>query len=310
MTAVPLPFSHPWVYSAKIADGKIIFRVEVTDFKPDAGDIEISGQATQEGGAFAPIYAIKNIPADAVEGDPDDEDQAGRSFVDVGVAQNSDYLFKNGQAITVFVRVSKAWATVIGQSTTGLPSSVEPGQPASEGTTWDDHLADAHSSSNSSSYSSSSSSSGGGGGGGISSFSHPWVYSAKITDGKITFRVEVTDFKPDAGDIEISGQATQEGGAFAPIYAIKNIPADAVEGDPDDEDQAGRSFVDVGVAQNSDYLFKNGQAVTVFVRVSKAWATVIGQSTTGLPSSVEPGQPASEGTTWDDHLADAHVSGS
>ena len=141
-------------------------------------------------------------------------------------------------------------------------------------------------------------------------FSHPWVYSAKITDGKITFRVEVTDFKPDAGDIEISSQATQEGGAFAPIYAIKNIPADAIEGGPDDADEAGRSFLDVDVTQNPRYLFRAGQAVTVFVRVSKVWATVIGQSTTGLPSSVEPGQPAPDGTTWDNHLADAHVSGS
>jgi hypothetical protein len=138
-------------------------------------------------------------------------------------------------------------------------------------------------------------------------FSHPWVYSAKITDGKITFRVEVTDFKPDAGDIEVSGQATQEGGAFALIYGIKNIPADVVEGDPGDEDQAGRSFVYVDVAQNPKYLFKNGQAVTAFVRVAKAWATVIGQSTTG---GGQPGQPAPEGTTWEEHLADAHVRGS
>jgi hypothetical protein len=136
---------------------------------------------------------------------------------------------------------------------------------------------------------------------------HPWVYSAKITGDKITFRVEVTDFKPDAGDIEISGQATQEGGAFAPIYAIKNM-ADAIEGDPEDEDEAGRSFVDVDVTQNPKYLFKNGQAVTVFVRVSKVWATVIGQST--LTSSVEQGQPALDGTTWENHIADAHVGGS
>ena len=137
---------------------------------------------------------------------------------------------------------------------------------------------------------------------------HPWVYSAKITGDKITFRVEVTDFKPDAGDIEISGQATQEGGAFAPIYAIKNIPADAIAGDPTDDDQAGRTFVDVDVTKNPKYLFKNGEAVTVFVRVSKAWATVIGQST--QTSSVEQGQPALDGTTWENHIADAHVGGS
>ena len=138
---------------------------------------------------------------------------------------------------------------------------------------------------------------------------HPWVYSAKITGDKITFRVEVTDFKPDAGDIEISGQATQEGGAFAPIYAIKNM-AGAIEGNPEEADEAGLFFVDVDVTQNPKYLFKNGEAVTVFVRVSKAWVTVIGQSTAGASSSVEPSQPAPDGTTWEHHIADAHVSGS
>ena len=46
---------------------------------------------------------------------------------------------------------------------------------------------------------------------------HPWVYSVTKTDGKITFQVEVTDFKPTAGDIEISGQATQVNGALARI---------------------------------------------------------------------------------------------
>lgn len=135
---------------------------------------------------------------------------------------------------------------------------------------------------------------------------HPWVYSAKITDGKIAFRVEVTDFKPDAGVVEISGQATQEGGAFASIYGTATVP-DAPNGDPDDEDEAGRSFVNVDVTQNPDYPFRNGQPVTVFVRVSKAWVTVIGQSTTGQPGSEQTGQVALDGTTWEDHLADAHA---
>lgn len=136
--------------------------------------------------------------------------------------------------------------------------------------------------------------------------SHPWVYSVTKTDGKITFRVEVTDFKPTAGVVEISGQATQEGGAFAPIYATATVP-DAPNGDPKDKDEAGLSFVNVDVAENPDYPFRSGEAVTVFVRVSKAWVTVIGQST--VQGSVEPGQVAPEGTTWEEHLADAHIGG-
>ena len=135
---------------------------------------------------------------------------------------------------------------------------------------------------------------------------HPWVYSAKITGDKITFRVEVTDFKTTAGVVEISGQATQEGGAFAPIYKTATVP-DAPNGDPDDEDEAGRSFVNVDVTQNPDYPFKNGQAITVFVRVSKVWVTVIGQSTVGQPLSGQTGQVALDGSTWEEHLADAHA---
>jgi hypothetical protein len=139
--------------------------------------------------------------------------------------------------------------------------------------------------------------------------SHPWVYSVMKTGGKITFRVEVTDFKPTAGVVEISGQATQEGGAFAPIYATATVPG-APNGDPGEAEEAGRSFVNVDVTENPAYPFRSGEAVTVFVRVSKAWVTVIGPSTVGGPSSVEPGQPAPDGSTWEDHLADAHVSGS
>lgn len=136
--------------------------------------------------------------------------------------------------------------------------------------------------------------------------SHPWVYSVTKTDGKITFRVEVTDFKPTAGVVEISGQATQEGGAFAPIYATATVPG-APNGDTDEVEEAGRSFVNVDVTENPAYPFRSGEAVTVFVRVSKAWVTVIGQST--LSSSVESGQVAPEGTTWEHHLADAHIGG-
>jgi hypothetical protein len=138
--------------------------------------------------------------------------------------------------------------------------------------------------------------------------SHPWVYSVMKTGGKITFRVEVTDFQPTAGVVEISGQATQEGGAFAPIYATATVPS-APNGDPDEPEEAGRSFVNVDVTENPAYPFKIGEAVTVFVRVSKAWVTVIGPSTVGGSLPVESGQVAPDGTTWEEHLTSAHVGG-
>jgi hypothetical protein len=146
--------------------------------------------------------------------------------------------------------------------------------------------------------------------------SHPWVYSAKIANGKITFSVEVTDFKSDAGDIEISGQATQEGGAFAPIYCIKNMK-DAVEGTGDDK---GRFFMeDVEANISPEYPFREGLNITVFVRVSKVWVTVIGEGgeeEEGGEEAVDPTQlsevldrehPPVEAGTWGKHKADAHL---
>jgi hypothetical protein len=132
---------------------------------------------------------------------------------------------------------------------------------------------------------------------------HPWVYSAKITDGKITFRVEVTDFKPTAGVIEVSGQATQVGGAFAPIYAISEVPAKP-NGDENEEEERGRSFVDVEADPTPEHPFTGDQDVTVFVRVSKVWVTVLGEGT----DDPKPTPRVNGGPTWGKHKTDAHIS--
>ena len=137
---------------------------------------------------------------------------------------------------------------------------------------------------------------------------HPWVYSAKITDGKITFRVEVTDFKPTAadigisGDIEISGQATQVNGAFARISCITNMDA-SFKGKGDDAD---RDFVNVEATPIGEQPFTEDKDVTVFVQVSKVWVTVLGPG-------IEPGDEGTESAsierpTWGIHKADAHSS--
>jgi hypothetical protein len=140
--------------------------------------------------------------------------------------------------------------------------------------------------------------------------SHPWVYSATITGDKITFSVEVTDFKPDAGVIEISGQATQVGGAFAPINAIAQVPAEP-NGNPGEGDERGRSFVDVVAEPTPDHSFRKDQDVTVFVRVSQAWVTVLGAGEgepNGTPELTVPDEKANEGQTWAKHKADARIS--
>ena len=140
----------------------------------------------------------------------------------------------------------------------------------------------------------------------IRGFSHPWVYSVTKTDGKITFQVEVTDFKPTAkdigisGDIEISGQATQVNGAFARISCITNM-TDSFKGTGDDAD---RDFVNVEATPIGEQSFTEDEDVTVFVQVSKVWVTVLGAGV-----EVEgPGTGPIERPTWGIHIADAHSS--
>jgi hypothetical protein len=136
---------------------------------------------------------------------------------------------------------------------------------------------------------------------------HPWVYSATTTaDGKITFRVEVTDLQTTQGAIEITGVATQVVGAFAPIFQVANIE-DAIKGDPDDEDQAGKLFVDVQAEPTQDHAFDPKEDVTVFVRVSKVWVTVLGPGIDEQKGSPGPGPNTAPAPTWGKHRADAHM---
>jgi hypothetical protein len=120
---------------------------------------------------------------------------------------------------------------------------------------------------------------------------YPYVGSAVITGNQITFRVVVTDFKTTEGGIEISGQATQVGGALAEISAIAQVPA-APNGDN------GEYFVEVTADTIPPKRFRKDQDVTVFVRVSKVWVTVLGEHSTG-PQPETTVQEANDGTTWD-----------
>jgi hypothetical protein len=129
---------------------------------------------------------------------------------------------------------------------------------------------------------------------------HPWVYSATMSNDTVTFRVEVTDLRATTGAIEISGIATQVNGAFAPIYRIINMPG-APNGDPNDDDQADRYFLDVEATPTAGQPFKADKDVTVFVRVSKVWVTVLG-------SGPEKSNVVGAGPTWGKRRADSQVS--
>lgn len=121
---------------------------------------------------------------------------------------------------------------------------------------------------------------------------HPYVDSATVADDKITLRVEVSDFSAAGGFVEISGEATQVGGAFAIIFAKAEVPA-GPNGDGEDK---GRTFVNVTADAIPPHGFRKGQDITVFVRVSRVWVTVLGEQ----PASDDriPVPPNSDDGTW------------
>src|SRR4029077_19360413 len=96
---------------------------------------------------------------------------------------------------------------------------------------------------------------------------------------QIDLSVEVTDFKTTKGSIEISGQATQVGGALAMISQVVDFTKDATE-EPDGY------FVTVTANVVPPIRFKKDQDITVFVRVARVWVTVLGEHN-AAGSSVE-----------------------
>ncbi len=120
--------SHPYVTDVSLVDGQIVLTVE---FDPAmvGQPFEISGYATQNGGAFANIYDVKNA----------EKIPSGKVVAYVSTAPLKP--FKNGEDITVVLRASRVWATVLIQAL----DDPEPGQgvaplkvgtPAGDGATW------------------------------------------------------------------------------------------------------------------------------------------------------------------------------
>ena len=117
--------------------------------------------------------------------------------------------------------------------------------------------------------------------------SHGFVTSATLQDGKITFTVGVYGF--DANEpVEISGYATQTGGAFVNIYQIAQVPVMA--------DPAVEVTVAVPANPQSRKQFDPNEQITVVIRAAKVWVTVLGSTQpVGVgPESVPPGGPI----TW------------
>lgn len=92
--------------------------------------------------------------------------------------------------------------------------------------------------------------------------SHPYVTRVTFTGGQIMLTVEVDDF-PDGVPVEISGYATQNGGAFANFYDIQSVTKNP--------DGTGDVYVTATPTQG----FTVDDTITVVLRVARVWVTVI-----------------------------------
>src|SRR5215471_13362110 len=118
---------------------------------------------------------------------------------------------------------------------------------------------------------------------------HPYVTSAQIKNNFIEIGVEADDYEPGSY-IEVSGHATQTGGAFANFYDIKEVPAPVPGRDGDKH-----SDVYVQAHPLPPNQFKANEDVSIVIRVGKVWLTVLGRT---YNPNLE-GLAAGEGTTWD-----------
>jgi len=116
------------------------------------------------------------------------------------------------------------------------------------------------------------------------------VTSAQIKNGKVRLSVQVDEFNPNEY-VEISGQATQTGGAFANIYDIQKVPARPNGPDPNVPGDTGRYYIHV-TGGPVPHQFRNDEEVTAIMRVARVWLTVL-----DAPSGVQPAT-AAEGTKW------------
>jgi hypothetical protein len=241
------------------------FRVEVTDFQTTEGAIEITGEATQVNGAWARISTVAYSHNIIKEGD--------KYFVDVEGVPTPDHQFTMNEDVTIFVRVANTWVTVLG------PGTKEPVQGTPVGQIWGIYKEDSQLDvpANGKMY----------------PRSPRWVYSVTLTDGSMTFHVEVTALEATEGAIEITGEATQVNGAWARVSAIADR-ATATEED-------GKYFVDVEGVPTPDHQFTIDEDVTTFVRVAKTWVTVLG------PGTDEPRKEAQVGKIWGIYKKDSQL---
>ena len=119
--------SEPWVTRATIIGGQLLLTVQVDEFV--AGEsLEISGYATQHGGALATAFDIQNVIRN--------RDGSATMYV----TAKSSQAFQEGYDITVVLRAARVWMTVLKQQQDGTvqpqAEDVTERPPAGDGTVW------------------------------------------------------------------------------------------------------------------------------------------------------------------------------
>jgi len=123
---------NPYVTNVTLRKKQIVLTIKVDDYPPGE-DLEISGQATQNGGAFAVFNGIKQVP----EPNPD-----GTAYIYLEASPAQD--FEKGHDITVVLRAARVWTTVLGESpepessshAAQLPTTTGKTESSDEGTSW------------------------------------------------------------------------------------------------------------------------------------------------------------------------------
>lgn len=131
---------------------------------------------------------------------------------------------------------------------------------------------------------------------------HPFVTSAMIKNGSIELTVEL-DHLDSGAYVEVSGSASQTGGAYANFYEVKEVPNGF-------SDTSGSNpSVTVSAHALPPNKFRKDQDVTCVIRTGKVWLTVLAPQGTVVGPKTIPVPMAEESTRWDvirkvSHIAD------
>jgi hypothetical protein len=114
---------------------------------------------------------------------------------------------------------------------------------------------------------------------------HPYVETVTITNGKVVLKLQL-GLELAGVPVEVTGYATQNGGAFANINHVQTVNKNP--------DNSVVMYVEATPSQE----FQNGENVTVVLRAARVWVTVLNPAGQNAPQGhVEPADPPGD-PTW------------